>query len=121
MFASQRHWLLMNTLALPTALRGSLPSFIHTYVFVVLACLWLARSWRQVWGLGVLIWAVDLALELLQQPSLHAQWHTHPMLRRWLVSTYDVQDVVALSFGLVAAWATLAWVRWVDQKKGGSL
>ncbi len=108
LFAAQRHWLGLDATAMPTALRGCLPSFIHTYVFVLLAGIWLARSWPQVIALGLTFWAVDVTLEVLQQPAAHETLHIPRMFRRALTGTFDPLDLLAMSLGLLAAWASLA-------------
>jgi hypothetical protein len=113
LFAGERHWLGAPGFApmLAGPWRGSLPSFAHTFAFVLLAAVWLARSWRDALVLGGLFWAVDLVLELLQSPLPHQWLGTPAALRRLLQSTFDPADVVAMSLGLVVAWGVLALAR----------
>lgn len=86
-------------------LRGSGPSFAHTYAFVLLAVAWLARSRREALALGVGAWMLDLALEAAQAfaPGSTA---LPPALRAWLAGTFDWADVAAQALGAAAAWAT---------------
>jgi hypothetical protein len=112
-FAAQRHWLGLAPLALGDGpvLRGSLPSFVHTYAFVLLGCVWLARNWRQAWIIGGLCWALDMALEALQHPAMHQWLGSPPWVRAALVSTFDIHDLAAITLGLAAGWLSLAWGR----------
>lgn len=97
--------------------RGSGPSFVHTFTFALLACAWFARSWRERASLGLLIWCVDVSIELLQMRSLHDLLGSAAWARTLLVSTLDVNDLIAATLGLLAAWLCVAWVH---QKQKGT-
>jgi hypothetical protein len=89
--------------------RGSGPSFVHTFTFALLACAWFARSWRETVSLGLLIWCVDVTIELLQMRSLHDLLGSTSWARALLVSTLDVNDLIATTLGVLAAWLCVAW------------
>jgi hypothetical protein len=97
-------------------LRDNLPSFAHTYTFVLLACAWFARSWRQALAISLVVWLLDVSLELLQQPQLHERLASPPWARALFASTFDTRDLLASTAGVLIAWCTLAAGRRTQRK-----
>jgi len=94
--------------ALMRGVSDSFPSFAHAYAFALAGCLALARDWRDVLRIGLVLWCMEAGFEVLQHAPLHDVLGTPQRVRRLLVNRFDPQDLVAAAAGIAAAGATLA-------------
>lgn len=100
-----------------------LPSFAHAFSFSVLtAAVWRSLG-RAAYGACLMWWLIDVAFEATQHPRLSSTvadamkalpgqtWVAHRVANHFVAGTFDIADVVAITFGSVAAAGLMLLMR----------